>query len=569
MSKNIYLPLFLGVAFVIIVSILYSPVLFKGYPAELMGEEMLIAKNCAESGICGYEDDLNVSVASALVAERVNPSSMGNKLGPLSYSVIFRIFGWQSWNMLVLISAIIFAFTAIFFTLTVYSLFGLRVATIFPFVYTLLPFNWSMSQFLGQYEFALLYFSLFSLFYFWGRKQKFKLFYLVLAGIFLILSSLARDAMLLFLPIFFVWLLWYRRKEVLYVFIPVISILFIFWLPQMVGVGGQNDYLKLFIAGEENVNRYTDFHFYGHAYEDPYSFHFDREVSDKKIAEDLNSDRGFTSRANKLKISANMGLRKLSLSERLFVGTTLLPRHISKYFSLEYIGGPLFFLLMFFGWWQMRNRYNNKILSNLLLSWLITVPVLLSYVIIASRGHLVDFGFAIALLISLGLGALFPILRDYLKIKKYLLLPVYLFVILMAFYSLLLANHIHWGRTYDNTRNPQTMYLAEKINALGEKIDHDEVIAVGERNFHPTLTYLTSKSVIFFHPKTLIKLAETGEVAQAFDKFNVKYFIGYTEEVTDLIIKNSDAVNIAIYPSREDTRSTMSSNKSWFLNLVK
>lgn len=42
--KKIAFPVFLAVTFVIVVGILYSPVLFKGYPSESMNSRLILAK---------------------------------------------------------------------------------------------------------------------------------------------------------------------------------------------------------------------------------------------------------------------------------------------------------------------------------------------------------------------------------------------------------------------------------------------------------------------------------------------------------------------------------------------
>ena len=565
--KKYFFVIYLVVIFFSIIAVWYSPVLFKGYPAEAMSYEIILARNYADDGIYGLEDDLNIVVAPELVESRVNVSSMGNKFSTISYSLIFKLFGWQSWDKLVLISAAIYALAAIIFSITIYFLFGLWPAVLFPIIYALLPFNWHTSQFVGFYEFSLLYFSIFTFSYFWGRKQKLSKIYLILAGLFLALSCLSREAILVFLPIFFSWLWFYKRKkDILAVFIPVGLILAIFWLPGILGFSGNNDYLKLFVQNNEQLS-HTDFHFYGHIYPDPYTYHFNKEDVESQLNQEISAeDTDLIYRIGRWKVGANLGLRKISFFERLVVGSTNLSRHISKYFAFELIGGPLIFLLALIGLGQLKSL--NKKIYYLFISWFIALPVLLSYFVLAIRSHLMDLGFAIAGLVSLGLVSLLPLLKNYYQLKKFSK-AIYLFIILITFYNLVLANHVYWGRAYDQMSNLETRYLAEKIINFSEEIKAEDVIAVGQRGLHPTLNYLTGKSIVFFHESTVNNLVEKKELQDAFDKFNVKYITGYPDATTDLITRNSNVKNIASWPRRENIEIPVSYGKMWFLNLIK
>jgi len=594
--KNFLFGIYLLVAFLIVVAIWYTPIVFKGYPAVApAGEEIVLGRNFAQSGVLGMENKLNVVVAPDKLNE-AQGTALGNKFTAYSYALIFKIFGWQSWDRLTLMAVLLYALGTIFFTLTVYHLFGLRAAVLFPLVYALLPFMGETVQFLGIYEFALFYFAVFTFLYFWGRDQKYKLPYLILAGIFLALACLAREAMFVFLPIFFFWLLfkkinfkesfgltWRRkwsflwqaiitgykenRKELLTVFIPVAIFLIIFWLPSFFGVGGSNDYLRLFVASNNVSTKWSEFTFYGHIYPDPYTFHFNAGSVRTQLEKDLtNNNSGFFYIIDRLKVAKNMGIKGLNILNYFIVGTSNLAGHISKFFAIEFIGGPIIFLLMLVGFWQLKRQ--NRELYYFFAVCLIATVLILSYVVLALRSHMMDFGWIIAAVVSIGAVSGQALIARYYKVGKYSNV-IFLFFIGAILYSLVLAGHVYWGRSYDNSANPAIRYIAEKTSSQKPEIKSGDIIAVGNINLHPFLNYLTGKSVVLFTPKTVAKLIEKNKLQWAFDQFGIKYIAGFSRETSDEIIKNSQVKNIADWPNSDQIQSPVSFTKSWILNIIK
>ncbi|MFA5029379.1 MAG: hypothetical protein WC518_01350 [Patescibacteria group bacterium] len=568
--KKIIFPLFLIFIFIVAIGIWSTPILFKGYPVSLRSVEIVLARNLAQSSVYGSENDLNVVVAPELVKTEAHYSSQGNKFSPIFWSMIFKALGHQDWNHLIIISLIINALSLIFFTLTIRFLFGMKTAMFFPFIYILLPSIWQTAAVsLGVYEFSLLFFSLFTLFYFWGGKQKFSYFYLVLSGIFMIFSCLAKEVMFLFVPVFFFWLLFYKKKkELLAVFIPFFVLLAIFWLPTMLGFKGQNHYRNFFVVNSAQEDSYADYHSFGEFCRDPYTFHFEREATKIKFEQKIKqteNEGGWLYLGALAKTGANNAIRNISFSERLSEGMVLLLKHLLRYLSLEDIGGPFIFLLMIIGWWQLKKK--DVKLHYLLGVWLVAVPFLLAFVALASRNHLVDFGFAIAGLVSLGLIGIWQTTKDSYSSGKYAKI-FFILVILLTLYALFLAGRTFWGRAYDSSNTLEIQYLAKKTNEI-PNISPREVIAGGCACFQPTLNYLTNKSVVFFHPDTIRELVEKRKLQAAFDKFGVKYFIGYDSQISKLIAENSNAKNIAAWPEKKEVNLPTSYNKSWLLNLIR
>ncbi|MCX6796429.1 MAG: hypothetical protein NTW06_02930, partial [Candidatus Falkowbacteria bacterium] len=160
-NKKIFFVVYLLIVFFLSIAIWLTPILFKGYPAASPEwRTFILARNYSQSGVLGSEDKLNITVAPELVKEKVQPSSLGNKLTAIAYALIFKLLGQQSWGHILLIAAIVHALSLVILTILCYYLFGFLVAAIFPLIYALLPFNCEIVQFLGTYEFAILFFSI-------------------------------------------------------------------------------------------------------------------------------------------------------------------------------------------------------------------------------------------------------------------------------------------------------------------------------------------------------------------------------------------------------------------------
>lgn len=565
-KKHLLFTIFLVFIFFFAIAVWYSPVLFKGYPSQPMEMGILLARNYSQTGVLGMEDNLNIFLAPSLVAERANISTLGNKLTSLTYGLIFKITGPLELNQLVILSSALHATALLFFTLLIFYLFGWQVSIIFSLIYIFLPFQWQYAQFLASYEIAVLFFSLFTLLYFWGRKQKFKLVYLVLAGIFLALTVMAREAFLLSVPAFFIFLLWQKRKfDLITVFIPFIILIVVFWAPSF--FGQENFYFYFFKTGASEELKSPPLHFYGHLYTDPYTYHFAKEEFDRNLGREIeSSDSDFAHVIGRIKVSANISEREISLKERLLVGSNNLLRHFSRFFAIEVIGGPLITLLLLLGLYQL--KFKEKQLVRFFILWIISLFLLLAYIGLAIRNHLIDFTWVVALLVALGLTATLPILKNYFNFKR-LALPIYFFIILVTLYNLVIASHVFWGHDYDQTGNLALINLSQKVDQF--KVADNEVIATSYPGGHVMINYLTNKSIVYFSAETIDKLIAEGKVDEAFDQFGVKYIVGFSKEQTKKITENSSVINIATRPDKEELEAPISgyTNKMWFLNLVR
>jgi len=202
-KKTLFVSLFLGIIFILAVAVWYAPVLFKGYAAYTLTANGLLGRNVFLTGLYSTENNLNVILAPSLIKKQGHLAAAGNKLTSLLYAQVFRIIGLPEKNNFVLLSITIHALSLVIFVGLILGLFGFKTASVFSLIYIFLPFNWRLPYALGTYEFALLFFSLFFLFYFYGIRQKHNCLYLTVAGIFLALACLSKEALLLFYLCFF------------------------------------------------------------------------------------------------------------------------------------------------------------------------------------------------------------------------------------------------------------------------------------------------------------------------------------------------------------------------------
>jgi len=601
--QRLILLILLPAVFLIAAGFWYFPVFFKGstaQPAE--AENFILARNLVQTGVYGMEDNQNIVLASSLISQRAQPSTQGNKFTTWSYAALFKYIGLPDFNALIIIAIIIQALALVLFTAVVFYLLGWETAIVFSVVYILLPFNSQMVQTIGTYEFAMLYFSIFSVLFFIGGKSKGRYIFLPLAGVFLSLACLSREVMFLFPPVFLCWLIfrskedatvvdsgifrflglfWLRLKTIIarpgaciaksdlrdfgLIFIPFFIMLSIFWLPAIVGLRGNNDYFRVFVANQAQTADWSEFNFYGHFFPDPYTYYFNRQAVLDKFNSDI-ANRGLLESIDLIKVGANIGIRPISLAERILVGSNNLLAHLSRFVALEYIGGSLFFILLLLGIKDLSRRDRN--LTNLFVGWLAFSIFIASYVVLASRDHLMDWGWTIALFISLGLMSLAKMISDSYIAKKFGWLTG-VAIILLVIYGLIQANHVYWGRGYDNNVNLKIIYSAEQLRSRAGIIKPEEVVVVGNRALHPLLNYLTDVSTVYFSPETVKSLLEEQKLQSAFDAYSAKYIIGYDSELAQQISSSSQVTNIADWPQSGTAEAEASPVRMWLLNLIR
>jgi len=348
----------------------------------------------------------------------------------------------------------------------------------------------------------------------------------------------------------------------IYIFIPFGILLAIFWLPNF----SYNTNLNLFTTQTSKELKSADYSFYGHIYPDPYTYHFEREEFINQLENKIdNNELVITKQLGEIKMLKNVGIREISFIERISAGIMLGTRHIFRFFSLEDIGGPFIFLLILLGVYSLKQK--NKPLYQLLVYWIASAVFLLTFVVLAARNHLMDFNWAISLFITLGFFSLVKMIVNHFELKNKNIIFVYLIILFAVLYNLVLVNHIVWSHVYDNSSNLKISAYSEEIKKKG--IFDQDVIAVNLNSGSAlNLNYLTNKSIVVFVPASIKKLLEKNELSSVFDKFGVKYVLGYSNELTEEITNQAKVINIA-NNSLEPVVPEMSRNKGWLMNLIK
>lgn len=540
--------------FVLAVAVWYSPILFKGYSFYKIGHNVNLARNFNQAGIFSLENNLNVVLPSSLAGESGEISGLGSKLTVFLYAGIFKVFDSLSVNQLALMAVIINALALIIFTILVSNLFNRKTGLLFALIYILLPFNWNASYYVGSHEFALIFTALFFLFYFQAERiQKYARVFWILAGIFLAGAVLCKEAFFL-LPVFLVLFFFFKkRKEALiFIIVPFVILLSVFWLPGFIQKSIYFNFLTG-IPAEESAG--ADFSSYGHLYPDPYTYHFNKDIFLEETLEKYNQEPVSIEKIENLKLMRNFGTGEISFLDRLKVNLTIGFRHVFRFFSLEDIGGPFIFLLILLGLYRLRQK--NKFLYQFFVYWILLTVFLISFVIIISRSHLIDFNWAIALAVTLGI----------LAVMKKKAIWARALILGAVVYNFVLANHVFLGRSYDDLSVLQMEAYSQLITS--SDVDDKDVIALnvhGSSLYH--LNYLTDKSLVIFRTKTLEILAEENKLGSAFEEFKIKYIIGYPDNLSQKIVEQTGVANLGSSPI-EPVEPNLSRNKGWLMNLIK
>jgi len=565
-KKNLLIIFFLGAIFFIAVVVWYSPVIFKGYPIQTIGKEMILARNYHLAGVLADQNNLNITIAPSLVKNEGRPLVLSEYLGSFFYAKIFNLFGVPSYNNLILLSIILYALVLVLFAVLILYLFGFKVAIVFSLIYIFSPIGWGLAYALAEYEFCLIFLALFFIFYFVGLKKEEKTdksklnnLFFVVSGIFLALSALSSEAILVFVLAFFIFLFFKKhRKQLIYIFVPFVVLLIVFWLPSV--LSGENRYISLFAqkAPEKSL-----FSVYTHVFPDPYTYHFEKEEFLKTFE---SQNLGWSENLETKKVLTNFGFEGIGLFGRIKVGFYILSQHISRFFSLEDFGGPIFALLLILGLFYFKNK--NKFIYQLSLYWLIISFFVFAFIVLVSRNHLMDFIWLIILLITAGLFYLLQIVKDYFRLSEKKSLIFDLLIIVLILYHLVLVNHIVLGRQYDKDFVPRSMAYAQEVKKI-EIRDKDVIAVPGDfPEQASTLNYLTDKSFVVFRASTLEKLLKEEKIKKAFEAFGVKYIMGYPDDLSKRLTDGAGIINIAS-DSLEINKESLSQNKSFLMNLIR
>jgi hypothetical protein len=562
-NKKLIIPVFFGVVFVLAIVVWYSPIIFKGHSFQPISQDMLLAKNYHESGVFATQNNQSVVVSSDLTRDNGYQLPISKYLGSAIFAKIFNVIGIPDYNLLVLLSIILYAIVLVVFTILTKKIFGLKIAAIFSLIYIFSPIGWGLSYDSSGYGFCLLFLGVSLIFYFSGTKGRdrknsiINILFLVFSGIFLGLSALSKEITLVFALAFFIFLVIKKlKKQLLYVFIPFAVLLIIFWLPSF--LNGGNRYLSLITGHTTKANvALAELHLFP----DAYTYYFEK---DSFLKDFQGQDLGVSENIETKKVLANYGFGKITIFERGKVGAYALSQHLFRFVSLQEFGGPFILLLLILGLIYLKKK--NKFLYNLSAYWVTISIFVFSFIILVSRNHLMDFVWPITLMVSLGVFYLLQIVKEHFKLNKTILIDIIIVVLIL--YHLFLVNRIVLGTAYDSESVPRILAYSREINEI--EIKDNQVIAVpGDilgQDF--SLAYLTGKSFVIFRPETLEKLLKENKIKTALDNFGVKYILGYSGSLSNEITNKTKTTNIASDSLNIEIEKT-SETKSFLMNLFR
>lgn len=542
----------------------YLPYIFKGYHPDVINDQLVLARNLLVGGKYSLYNDNGVLISSELVSSFGENSSIGNKLTAYLYSYVFKIFGVLDINGVLAFSISLNALSLFIFSIVVFHFFGLKTAVFFSAVYALLPFNWRNVYALGNYEFAILFLSFFLFLFFLGKNTKRNILrFLVLfaSGIFLSLSALAKEAFLVLILIFFLFLAINKKKNLL---IPVFSAVFIifgfFYFPSF--FKGDNIYKNVLFNSKPDKE--LDFNLAGHLFPDYYTFRYDREDFLRGFSLVLNGNEGFIKTLAVKKAAANVYGYKISIFERIAVGVYIISGHLFRFISLEEIGGAFIFGLMVLGFVSLKPK--EFFLFKFFNYWLFLSIFIFSFVILVSRSHLMDFGFALALLVALGGIYLSDIFKDRFKLNKAREFVLFFGLLMFFGYHLLLINHVVWGKAYNE--NMLKLYALED-EVKNKNIKNNEVIVTGLRHDESiTFNFISDSSVIVFKPETVKKIISEKKLESVFSDFNIKYALGYSPELLEEL-KREGKIEVINFDESRYKDLSAPFYKMWLLGLFR
>jgi hypothetical protein len=520
MNKKIKILLIVFILFLVSMAVHYYPVYKKDYSFNIYANNLILARNFAETGEFKLESPENIVLSSDLVAEEGIEYNPGNELTYMIYGYVFRWFGFNS-DLPLFVSIVLWALSGIILFFLVKKIFNLKVAVIFGVVDIFLPVLLQGSLIGGFYEWAILFFSL-GLWFFFGLKKSVSWWQLFIAGIFFGVAILSRNAFAAsVIPLILFEFYRHRSiKKLISLVIPVVLIVGIF-LGYNLLTGKNTDYLP-----KEDMN----FSNYSHLYPDPYTFHYEKDNYLQSIEGSSNS------------LFSEYLLKyghKVSFKNQLIMYFDSIKFYPKEFIKLIVSGGPFIILLMFLGLCYLFK--DNKKLFKLFIAWVAIWYIILVILKTNNWDHFIELRWPIVLLISLGIYYLFDFVGR-LGLKKNFKYLVLILISLCIILHFMQANKWMLHEEY-NTSNMETIMSFVSLIDKEEIGDKDVVVTSHHPGTPLVLNYYTNKNFIYFHPETIKKLLAEESLQSAFQKFGVTHIVGFDSDLNNQIY-NQTLVNI-------------------------
>jgi len=523
--KKKYLFILIVFIFLLSVAVRYWPVYHKGFTFSFESDNLILARNLAITGEYKIDNQKNVILSSEIIKGDGIISTFGNKLTPILYAGIFKIFGFNQ-NFPLYISLILYGIITVLFFLIVLKLFNIWVASIFVFIDIFSPLVMQHAVSFGGYEWAILFLAIALLLYL--RKEKPGLVKLFFAGLFMALASLSRNSFLI-IPITFLVYDFIRTKSFkrLIVFVlPLLVLWGVYLGPVIFSKNANNSYL----SSEETTSAYM------HIFPDSYTWNFERDEYIESIKDSDTYNYDYSQFLGKYGYS-------VSLKDKILMYWASIISYPKGFIAQTTFGGPIIvFLLILGGFYLYKNK---KYLLGLFSLWALLTYLFLIVAKSNHWGHFIAFQFPIFLMASLGFYWILQFIKKQ-EFKKYI---QYLFIggiVVTLFIHLIQSNKWMLHENYLYTNTEKTLELVKSIEGTQAVIDKKtDIIAVGLENpASSVLNWYTDYSFVYFAPDTVKKLLKENKLQWAFEQFNVTKIIGYDDELSNAIVKSATVDNL-------------------------
>jgi len=494
----------------------YYPVWQKGCQYDIFVENLVLAKNLKLSGIYSFENDKNIVLNSDLVKDKGVLATTGNKLTPIIYQYIFKYFGFHP-NWPFYISLLIFSLVNVLLFFIVLKIFDLQIACLFSLVNIFIPVIARGSAIGGYYEWAILFFSIGLICYFYPKKENRsnnQWLQFILASVFWGCAIMARNAFLLsFIP-FIIFDSWQHKniKRGIALIVPIFILFSIFIAP---------DYLN----GNSIYSPRPKITYNGHLFPDPYTYYYSK---DEYLNSLKNPDVDQIAFLLKYK-------QKVSIVQQVESYISSAFFYIKQIFRLVTLGGVLILLLLGIGWHCLKKK--NYFLMKLFSLWFGFLFFSLIFLRTSNWNHFLEISFPICVLIALGIYQLLGYIQKLDLSEKWKLFWSAILILSLTLHFIE-ANRWSFHEIYATTKTEELINLANKINNNVNLIEKNDVIAVGIDQQAPLLlNYYTDKNYIYFDPQTVKKLLFQNKLVWAFEQFGVTKYTGFDKDLSMEISK--------------------------------
>jgi len=501
---------------------------------------LLLARNWAQTGLVSFESNENVVLSSTALITRGANASLGNKLTWLLYGILFRLFGFHP-NLPLYTSFILYSLAAVGIFLLAWRLFGLKIAAIAAGLNILAPFSLPNSITIGYQEWGLIFLVAAALIYFWPQQRTIK--HLIITGLLLGLSVAARNSFFIAFFPFLALEFWSARADLKAAIKKslILSAIFLVVTIPFILIGG-NTYLNLELYLPKGDSGYESSIVFNHFFPDPYTFHYDREDFLKNIYDNANlypgGQAGFLRDTGLFlpEYGASISFWQKEIVTRIY-STWIYFKGL--FLSAVVFGGLLTWLFIFIGLADLKKRKSSLVFfaTSFFVFWLAILIVLRT----ANYQLLLILSLPLTLVTGVGVWRVAQALAKIVPIKK--LSKEELSLITAAVILVFFAQLSWWSlrELFGNGTEEPNIFRLAQAQQNKNPFDKQGVTAVGWSNVAPTeLAYYFDRNFINFVPQTVQKLAAEGKLNQVFKNYNITGFIGYDEQLTNIINKNTD-----------------------------